>query len=47
MNESFDTLRRLLADQTLGVLGTHGQGAPYTSLVGFAASANASLPICI
>lgn len=29
-------LRELLDTQLLGVLGTHGEGAPYTSLVGFA-----------
>jgi putative heme iron utilization protein len=31
-------LRELLDGQLLGVLGTHGEGAPYTSLVGFAAT---------
>ena len=33
-------LRELLDGQLLGVLGTQGQGAPYTSLVGFAATAD-------
>lgn len=31
-------LRELLENQPLAVLGTHRDGAPYTSLVGFAAS---------
>jgi hypothetical protein len=31
-------LRDLLGTQILGVLGTHSDGAPYTSLVGFAAT---------
>lgn len=31
-------LRELLETQLLGVLGTHRAGAPYTSLVGFAAT---------
>ena len=35
MSEALDILRRLLADQSLGVLGTHGA---YTSLVAFAAA---------
>ena len=35
-----DTLRRLLASQQVAVLGTHNQGQPYTTLVGFAASPN-------
>jgi len=33
-----DILRELLAQQLLGVLGTHHDGEPYTSLVGFAAT---------
>jgi hypothetical protein len=33
-----EILRELLASQLLGVLGTHHDGEPYTSLVGFAAS---------
>jgi putative heme iron utilization protein len=31
-----EILRELLETQLLGVLGTHHEGAPYTSLVGFA-----------
>ena len=31
-------LREMLDDQLLGVLGTHHEGEPYTSLVGFAAT---------
>jgi hypothetical protein len=34
----FEILRELLAGQLLGVLGTHHDGEPYTSLVGFAAT---------
>jgi hypothetical protein len=33
-----DILRELLSSQLLGVLGTHHDGEPYTSLVGFAAT---------
>lgn len=33
-----EALREMLAEQLLGVLGTHHDGEPYTSLVGFAAS---------
>jgi hypothetical protein len=33
-----EILRELLSSQLLGVLGTHHAGAPYTSLVGFAAT---------
>ncbi len=33
-----DLLRELLETQLLGVLGTHHDGEPYTSLVGFAAT---------
>lgn len=33
-------LRRLLETQLLGVLGTHNEGEPYTSLVGFAATSD-------
>lgn len=32
------TLREMLGEQLLGVLGTHHEGEPYTSLVGFAAT---------
>jgi hypothetical protein len=32
------TVRRLLDEQLLAVLGTHHNGAPYTSLVAFAAT---------
>ena len=35
-------LRELLTGQLLGVLGTHHDGEPYTSLVGFAATPNLS-----
>ena len=31
-------LRELLVTQLVGVLGTHGESGPYTSLVGFAAA---------
>lgn len=34
------TLRQLLEGQLLGVLGTQHDGAPYTSLVGFAATSD-------
>jgi len=34
----FEILRELLAEQLLGVLGTHHEGEPYTSLVGFVAT---------
>lgn len=34
----FEILRELLAGQLLGVLGTHHEGEPYTSLVGFTAT---------
>ena len=37
-----EILRELLASQLLGVLGTHHDGEPYTSLVGFAATADLS-----
>jgi len=33
-----EVLRELLESQLLGVLGTHHDGEPYTSLVGFAAT---------
>ena len=33
-----EILRELLEGQLLGVLGTHHEGEPYTSLVGFAAT---------
>jgi len=33
-----EVLRELLESQLLGVLGTHHEGEPYTSLVGFAAT---------
>ncbi len=33
-----DVLREMLKGQLLGVLGTHHDGEPYTSLVGFAAT---------
>ena len=33
-----ETLREMLGEQLLGVLGTHHNGEPYTSLVGFAAT---------
>jgi putative heme iron utilization protein len=33
-----ETLRELLSSQLLAVLGTHHDGEPYTSLVGFAAT---------
>lgn len=33
-----EILRELLSSQLLGVLGTHHDGEPYTSLVGFAAT---------
>jgi hypothetical protein len=33
-----EILRELLSGQLLGVLGTHHDGEPYTSLVGFAAT---------
>jgi hypothetical protein len=36
--DHMQTLRKLLEDQLLGVLGTHSEGGPYTSLVGFAAT---------
>jgi len=32
------TVRRLLDEQLLAVLGTHHNGGPYTSLVAFAAT---------
>jgi hypothetical protein len=37
-----EILRELLAGQLLGVLGTHQEGEPYTSLVGFAATPDLS-----
>ena len=33
-----ETLREMMEEQLLGVLGTHRDGEPYTSLVGFAAT---------
>ena len=33
-------LRKILEEQLLGVLGTHAEDGPYTSLVGFAATAD-------
>ena len=33
-----EVLREMLESQLLGVLGTHHDGEPYTSLVGFAAT---------
>ena len=33
-----EILREMLGEQLLGVLGTHHDGEPYTSLVGFAAT---------
>ena len=41
MNEDrshMEIIRELLEGQLLGVLGTHREGEPYTSLVGFAAT---------
>lgn len=35
-----EVLREMLGSQLLGVLGTHHEGEPYTSLVGFAATDN-------
>jgi nitroimidazol reductase NimA-like FMN-containing flavoprotein (pyridoxamine 5'-phosphate oxidase superfamily) len=35
-----ESLREMLEEQLLGVLGTHHEGEPYTSLVGFAATDN-------
>ena len=35
-----EVLREMLGNQLLGVLGTHHEGEPYTSLVGFAATDN-------
>lgn len=35
-----DTVQGLLHEQLLAVLGTHREGAPYTSLVAFAATAD-------
>ena len=37
-----EILRELLTGQLLGVLGTHRDGEPYTSLVGFAATPDLS-----
>lgn len=36
--EALDALRALLRTQLVAVLGTHNEGQPYTTLVGFAAS---------
>jgi putative heme iron utilization protein len=36
--QHMEILRDLLKSQLLGVLGTHHEGEPYTSLVGFAAT---------
>jgi nitroimidazol reductase NimA-like FMN-containing flavoprotein (pyridoxamine 5'-phosphate oxidase superfamily) len=38
-----EVLREMLENQLLGVLGTHHDGEPYTSLVGFAASPDLKL----
>jgi len=35
-----ESLRKMLDHQLLGVLGTHHGGEPYTSLIGFAATAD-------
>ena len=37
-DEVLESLRRLLDTQLVAVLGTHNQGQPYTTLVGFVAS---------